>query len=213
MRNIDWTARCGARFAHPSTLLTSFTPLSKHFSCEKVNHFIGIQQFLNLMGGNQTKWEGMRKVLKGERFSVEGGEIQCWRGRDSVLKGERFSVEGGEIQCWKGRDSVLKGERFSVEGGEIQCWRGRDIMLKGERFSVEGGEIQCWRGKDSELKGEIFSVEVKSFLKIIFYKTIATSSFIKPIKVLEKNFWGLTTLLPISIFHTSDIETNVTLYF
>ena len=30
----------------------------------------------------------MRKVLKGERFSVEG-----------VLKGERFSVEGGEIQC------------------------------------------------------------------------------------------------------------------
>ena len=35
-------------------------------------------------------------------------------------------------------------------------------------------------------KGKIFSVEVKSFLRIIFYKTIA---IIKPIKVLEKNIF------------------------
>ena len=43
-------------------------------------------------------------------------------------------------------------------------------MLKGERFSVEGGETQCR------------SVIFPFFLKIIFRKTIATISFIKPIE-------------------------------
>ena len=33
------------------------------------------------------------------------------------------------------------------------------------------------------LKGERFSVEVKSFMKVIFCKTTATSSFIKPIEI------------------------------
>ena len=36
------------------------------------------------------------------------------------------------------------------------------------------------------LKGERFSVEVKSFLKVIFCKTIATASFHKIDKVLKK---------------------------
>ena len=63
------------------------------------------------------------------------------------------------------------------------------------------------------LKGERFSVEVKSFLKIIFYKTIATSSFIKPIKVLEKNILRFETPAPYFYFPYIDIETHVTLYF
>ena len=52
------------------------------------------------------------------------------------------------------------------------------------------------------LKEEIFSVEVKSFLKIIFYKTRATSSFIKPIKVLEKNIFEVRDPCSLFLFST-----------
>ena len=56
------------------------------------------------------------------------------------------------------------------------------------------------------LKGGRFSVEVKSFLKVIFCKTIATSSFIKPIeidKVLKKRtFFEAQDLCPLFLFST-----------
>ena len=51
------------------------------------------------------------------------------------------------------------------------------------------------KGRYSVLKGEIFSVEVKSFLKIIFYKT-----FIKPIKVLEKNIFEVRNPCSLLLF-------------